>query len=156
MSKIESLKDQKFVFGSVQIVANKMNTLLERELKEYDITSKQWFLTVVIENSFDKPPTIKEAAKAMGSSHQNVKQLALKLEQKGLVSLEKDKKDGRVTRIRLTDLSYKFSEIIQAKASIFTGDLFMGIVAEEMSKARIVLYSMMSNLAKMEQDGQED
>ena len=60
LSKIESLKDQKFVFGSVQIVANKMNTLLERELKEYDITSKQWFLTVVIENSFDKPPTIKE------------------------------------------------------------------------------------------------
>jgi len=112
VSKIQSLKDQKFVFGSVQIVANKMNTLLERELKEFDITSKQWFLTVVIENSFDKPPTIKEAAKAMGSSHQNVKQVALKLEQKGLVCLEKDKKDARVTRIRLTEQSYKFSETL--------------------------------------------
>ena len=156
MSKIESLKDQKFVFGSVQIVANKMNTLLERELKEYDITSKQWFLTVVIENSFDKPPTIKEAAKAMGSSHQNVKQVALKLEQKGLVSLEKDKRDARVTRIRLTEQSYKFSEALQAKAAIFTGNLFMGIDEDEMSKARTVLYKMMSNLAQMELDEQEE
>ena len=156
MSKIESLKDQKFVFGSVQIVANKMNTLLERELKEYDITSKQWFLTVVIENSFDKPPTIKEAAKAMGSSHQNVKQVALKLEQKGLVSLEKDKRDARVTRIRLTEQSYKFSETLQAKAAIFTGNLFMGIGEDEMSKARTLLYKMMSNLAQMELGEQED
>ncbi len=156
MSKIESMIDQKFVFGSVQIVANKMNTLLERQLKEYDITSKQWFLTVVIENSFDKPPTIKEAAKAMGSSHQNVKQVALKLEQKGMVSLEKDKKDARATRIRLTDQSYKFAEIIQAKASIFTEALFMGIGEDEMSKTRMVLYRMMSNLAAMEQGEQED
>lgn len=156
LSKIETLKDQKFVFGSVQIVANKMNTLLERELKEYDITSKQWFLTVVIENSFDNPPTIKEAAKAMGSSHQNVKQVALKLEQKGLVSLEKDRKDARVTRIRLTEQSYKFSETIQAKAAIFTGNLFMGIDEKEMSKTRMVLYKMMSNLAQMELGEQED
>ena len=156
MSKIESLKDQKFIFGSVQIVANKMNTLLERELKEYDITSKQWFLTVVIENSFEKPPTIKEAAKAMGSSHQNVKQVALKLEQKGLVRLEKDKKDARVTRIRLTEQSYKFSETLQSKAAIFTGNLFMGIDEDEMSKARTVLYKMMFNLAQMELGEQED
>ncbi len=156
MNKIESLKDKKFVFGAVQIVANKMNTLLERELKEYDITSKQWFVTVVIENSFDKPPTIKEVAKAMGSSHQNVKQLALKLEQKGFVSLEKDKKDARVTRIRLTEKSDIFSKTIQTKATAFTDDLFRGIEADEMSKARAVLYIMMSNLAKMEHNEQED
>lgn len=150
MSKIDSMKDRKFVFGSILIVSNKMDTLLERELKEYDLTAKQWFMTVVIENSFDMPPTIKEAAKAMGSSHQNVKQIALKLEQKGLITLEKDKKDSRVTRIRLTEQSYKFSEIIQAKAATFTEALFMGIEDDEMSKSRAALYKMMSNLAKME------
>jgi DNA-binding MarR family transcriptional regulator len=144
------MKDRKFVFGSILIVSNKMDTLLERELKEYDLTAKQWFMTVVIENSFDMPPTIKEAAKAMGSSHQNVKQIALKLEQKGLITLEKDKKDSRVTRIRLTEQSYKFSEIIQAKAATFTEALFMGIEDDEMSKSRAALYKMMSNLAKME------
>lgn len=153
MSKIDSMRDQKFVFGSVLIVANRMDTLLERELKEYDITAKQWFLTVVIENSFDDdiPPTIKEVAKAAGSSHQNVKQLALKLEQKGLLVLEKDKKDARVTRLKLTEQSYKFSQMIQFKASSFTQALFHEIEKDDMSKARNVLQLMMSNLVKMDQ-----
>lgn len=156
LGKMDLMRDQKFVFGSIQIVANKKETLLERELKEFDITFKQWFLTIIIENTFDTPPTLKEVAKAMGSSYQNVKQVALKLEQKGLVSLEKDKKDARVTRIRLTEQSYKFSQTIQARAAIFTENLFMGIGHDEMSKARTVLYKMMSNLVKMEQDEQED
>jgi len=153
---MDLMEDQKFVFGSIQIVANKKETLLERELKEFDITFKQWFLTVVIENTFNTPPTLKETAKAMGSSHQNVKQIALKLEQKGFIILEKDKKDSRVKRIRLTEESYKFSEIIQTKAATFTAALFMGIDEDEMSKARVVLHRMMSNLEKMEQSEQED
>lgn len=156
MSKIDFIKDQKFVFGSIQIIANKKETLLERELKEFDMTFKQWFLTVVIENTFDTPPTLKETAKAMGSSHQNVKQIALKLEQKGFIILEIDKKDLRVIRIRLTEKCYKFSEIIQEKATTFTAALFMGIDEDEISKARVVLHKMMSNLEKMEQSEQED
>lgn len=152
LSKIDSMKDQKFVFGSILIVSNKMDTLLERELKEYDLTAKQWFMTVVIDNSFDKPPTIKEVARAMGSSHQNVKQVALKLEQKGLLVLEKDTKDSRVTRIKLTDQSYKFSQIIQSKAATFTQSLFKGIEKNGISITRAVLQQMLTNLAKMEND----
>lgn len=152
MSKLDSMKDRKFVFGSVLIVANRMDTLLERELKEYDVTAKQWFLTIVVDNSFDKPPTIKEAAREMGTSHQNVKQVALKLEQKGLLTLEKDKKDARVTRIRLADKSYKLGEITQSKAATFTEALFKGIDEDEMSKARAVLQKMMANLSKMDEN----
>ena len=149
MSELDSMKDQKFVFGSVLIVANRMDTLLDRELKEYDVTAKQWFLTVFVDNSFDKPPTIKEVAREMGSSHQNVKQVALKLEQKGLLVLEKDKKDARVTRLKLTDQSYKFSQITQSKAATFTQALFKGIEKDDMSKARAVLQKMLSNLTEM-------
>jgi len=151
LSKLDSMRDQKFVFGSVLIVANRMDTLLDRALKEYDITAKQWFLTVVIENSFDKPATIKEVAREMGTSHQNVKQVALKLEQKGMVALEKDKKDARVTRIRVTEESYKFGEMTQSKAKAFTEALFKGIDEDEMAKARAVLQKMMTNLKEMEQ-----
>ena len=137
---------------SVLIVANRMDTLLERELKEYDVTAKQWFLTVFVDNSFDKPPTIKEVAREMGSSHQNVKQVALKLEQKGLLVLEKDKKDARVTRLKLTDQSYKFSQITQSKAATFTQALFKGIEKDDMSKVRAVLQKMLSNLTEMENE----
>lgn len=156
MRKLDSMKDQKFVFGSVQIVANRIDTLLERELKEYDVTAKQWFLTVVIDNSFDKSPTIKEVARQMGSSHQNIKQVALKLEQKGLLVLEKDKRDARVTRLRLTEESFRFWKTTQTKASIFTKALFEGIDEEEMSKAKAVLQKMMSNLSQMDENERED
>ena len=152
MSKLDSMKDQTFVFGSVLIVANRIDTLLERELKEYDVTAKQWFLTVVVDNSFDKPPTIKEVAREMGSSHQNVKQVALKLEQKGLLVLETDKKDARVTRLKLTSQSYKFWETTQLKAAAFTEALFKGIDEDEMSKARVMLQKMMVNLSKMDEN----
>lgn len=152
MSKYDSMENQKFVFGSVLIVANRMDTLLERELKEYGITAKQWFLTVVIDNSVEDIPTIKEVAREMGSSHQNVKQVALKLEQKGLLVLEKDKKDARVTRLKLTDQSHMFSQKIQSKAATFTQALFKGIEKEDMSKARAVLQTMMSNLVEMDQN----
>ena len=149
--KIKSLKDQKFVFGSVQIVANIINTLLERELKEYDITFKQWFLTIVVENRFDEAPTIKEVSKAMGTSHQNVKQIALRLEKKGLIELTKDKNDARVTRIALTEKNYQLSDKLQNKAAIFTKALFNGIDEDDMAKARTVLDIMMSNLTDMDQ-----
>lgn len=92
----------------------------------------------------------------MGSSHQNVKQVALKLEQKGLLVLEKDKKDARVTRLKLTDQSYRFSQIIQSKAATFTQALFKGIEKDDMSKARAVLQRMMSNLTEMEQTEKEE
>lgn len=156
MSKLDSMKDQKFVFGSVLIIANRMDTLLERELKEYDVTAKQWLLTAVLDNSFDNPPTIKEVAREMGSSHQNVKQVALKLEQKGLLIFEKDKKDARVTRLKLTDQIYELSRLTQVKATNFTQALFKGIEKGDMSKARAVLQKMLSNLSEMDQPERDE
>lgn len=155
MSMLDLMKDQKFVFGSIHIVANKKETLLERELKTFGITFKQWFLIVVIQNSFDKPPSLNEASKAMGSSHQNIKKIASILEEKGYIAFEKDKKDSRSKRIRLTEASYKLTEIIQAQATTFTSTLFQGITEEEMAKARKTLQTMMSNLEKMELNEKE-
>jgi DNA-binding MarR family transcriptional regulator len=156
LNKLDSMKDQKFVFGSVLTIANRMDTLLERELKEFDVTAKQWLLTAVVDNSFYNPPTIKEVAREMGSSHQNVKQVALKLEQKGLLVFEKDKKDARVTRIKLTDQIYEFSQLTQSKATIFTQALFKGIEKDDMAKARTVLQKMLSNLSEMDNPERDD
>jgi len=150
LNKMDTLIDRKFVFGSVMIVANMMDTQLERQLKEHGITAKQWFLTVVIKNSFDQPPTLNEAAHAMGSSHQNVKQMALKLQERGLVTLEKDAKDRRVTRICLTEQTEAFTKTIQSKSSAFTSNLFRNIDAKELEGARIFLKTMMDNLLLMD------
>lgn len=152
MDNIDSIPDQKFIFGGVQIVANQMDTLLERELKEHNLTTKQWLLTIVVQNIFDHDPTIKEVAKGMGSSHQNVKQVALKLEQKGFIVMEKDPHDARITRIKLTDAVASFGKESQDKSVIFTEKLFKGISAEELAMTRSALEKMLTNLEQMDQE----
>jgi DNA-binding MarR family transcriptional regulator len=146
------MPDQKYIFGGVQVVANQMDTLLERELKEHNLTTKQWLLTIVVQNIFDHDPTIKEVAKGMGSSHQNVKQVALKLEQKGFVVMEKDPNDARITRIKLTDAIDSFGKESQKKSEIFTEKLFDGITAEELAMTRSALEKLLINLEKMDQE----
>ena len=152
MSKLEGMTNQQYIFGALFVVANRVDTLLEREFKKFDITTKQWFLSVVIDNLFDCPPTIKEAAREMGSSHQNVKQVALKLEQKGLLVLEKDEKDSRATRLRLAENSVDFWKSLRAESADFMGALFKNISDEEKVAARSFLKKMLSNIAEMDKN----
>lgn len=151
MDKLGQMGDEQFIFGSLLFAANRMDTLLERALKEFDVTSKQWMLSIIIDNLFENPPQIKEAAREMGSSHQNVKQLALKLEQKGLLKLEKDKKDARVTRMKMTEESGAFWETTHPKGQAFMEAVFENITKEELAGARIFLNKITDNLIQLEQ-----
>jgi len=152
LNKLDLIPDQKYIFGGIQIAANQMDTLMERELKEHNLTTKQWLLCVVIQNSFDHAPTIKELAAGMGSSHQNVKQVALRLQEKGFALLEKDPLDGRVTRVHLTDAVADFGLASQEKSEVFSARLFDGITKEEQAVARKTIKKLLANLEKMDQE----
>ena len=156
MSKVEKMSDRQYLFGVIFIVANRVDTMLEREFKRFGITTKQWFLSVIIENLFDKPPTMKEVAKEMGSSHQNVKQVALKLEQKGLLILQKDKRDARVTRLKLSDSSNDFWTKLRGEGSVFTQALFKNIEKDELEVARRVMQKLQLNINDMDNKSEED
>lgn len=151
MSNPDEMEDKRFIFGSLLVVANRMETLLERELKEFDATVKQWFLSLIVDNVFNEPPTIKEAAKQMGSSHQNVKQVALKLQQKGLLKLEKDKRDARITRLSLTENSRSFWQKTEPKGTAFMKTFYTGIDDDDLAGARAMLKRMLANLDEMEE-----
>lgn len=151
MNKHEMMGDQQYLFGAVFIVANRIDTLLQREFNRFDITTKQWFLSATIDNLFDKPPTMNEVAREMGSSHQNVKQVALKLVEKGLLILEKDRVDARVTRLKLTDNSYDFWDTIKGEGTAFTQTLFHDIDQDELVVARRVMQKLQLNIHEMDQ-----
>jgi DNA-binding MarR family transcriptional regulator len=148
--KTNSIPDEPMIFALLLIISNKMNTLLEREFKEFDVTTKQWFLSETIHTLFDYPPTMKEVAGEMGSSHQNVKQVALKLQQKGLLRLEKDKKDARVTRLRLTEHCNDFLEKTDFKGTIFRENMFKEIDKKDIATTRALLEKMLLNLTEIE------
>jgi MarR family transcriptional regulator, transcriptional regulator for hemolysin len=155
-NKKELIPDDAMIFGLLLIISNKLNTLLEREFMEFNVTTKQWFLSETISSLFDSPPTLKEVAYAMGSSHQNVKQVAMKLQQKGLLILEKDKKDARATRLRITEHSRDFWKRMDPKGETFRKRMLKEIDLKDITKTRCLLEKILSNLAEIERSVVDD
>lgn len=146
MDRLDLLSDTQYFFGSLFVVSNRLETILEREFNRFGVTVKQWFLSIVIDKLFDRPPTVKQAARAMGSSHQNVKQIALKLSDKGMLRLEKDERDARATRLRLTGESRALWQRVRTGRDAFNEKLFDGIGQEELKTARRVMEKLLVNI----------
>ena len=130
------------VFGSLFLISNRLQTVGDHFLKE--LTCKQWFLLTVLDTFFKEPPSIKELAAQMGCSHQNTKQIALKLQQKGFLDLQRDEKDQRAWRVWYTK---KWTEYLAEQADRsgqFIDRLFSSLSGEE-TKA------LCTSLAKLHQ-----
>ena len=85
----------------------------------------------------------------MGSSHQNVKQILNKLEQKGYLKVEPDEEDRRKLRISLTEYAALTGEKYRAKEEEFMTGLFDDVAEEEAKQAFLTLSKMEENLMKM-------
>lgn len=140
---MESIDRQKYIFGTIFLIANKLQAIGDQFLGE-DMTTKQWFLTVILSQAGDTPPTLSRVAELMGSSRQNVKQLALKLEEKEFVKIEKDEQDGRVLRLKLTDKSRAYWDKRQEKDNQFVAELFKDFTDEEIE----IIYGGIRKLIK--------
>ena len=73
-----------FLLGLLSAFDNRFQAVADNSMKE--ISWKQFFAIICI-NLCKESPTIKELAEIMGSSHQNVKQILNKLEDKGYVKI---------------------------------------------------------------------
>jgi len=128
---MDMMDKQRFIFGSLFLLANKLQVIGDHYLGRDDITTKQWFLTVMLSQYGENPPTLSEVAELMGSSRQNVKQLALKLEEKEFLKIEKDEQDARATRLKLTEKCRVFWEKREGMDNEFIIDLFKDFSEEE-------------------------
>jgi len=128
---MDTVEKQKYIFGNIFLIANRLQVLGDKYLESDGMTTKQWLLTVMISQFQDNPPTLSEVAKLMGSSRQNVKQLALKLEEKGFLNIQKDKQDARALRLKLTEKSRTFWEERQNQDEEYLENLFKDFSNEE-------------------------
>ena len=94
-----------FLLGLLSAFDNRFQAVADGTMQE--ISWKQFFAIICI-NMCKEKPTIKELAEIMGSSHQNVKQILLKLKKKGFVDITADESDKRKQRIELTDYCRAF------------------------------------------------
>ncbi len=128
---MDTMDKQKYIFGNIFLIANRLQVLGDKYLERDGMTTKQWLLTVMISQFHDKSPTLSEVAELMGSSRQNVKQLALKLEEKGFLNIQKDKQDARALRLKLTEKSRTFWEERQNQDEKYLENLFKDFSKEE-------------------------
>ncbi len=135
------------LFGLLFALQNRLQTVGDTFYEE--ITSKQFFLMACMNLFQGEAPTVQDLAQVMGSSHQNVKQIINKLEQKGFVKVEQDEEDRRKLRLSLTEYAAVTGEKYRAKEEEFMTGLFEGVTEEEAKTVFYILSKLEVNLMRM-------
>ncbi len=147
MKKIQSLTsiDTRYlIFGSIFSMSTKLETIGKDFLGE--LTTKQWFLLLNLATFFDEPPSISELSEQMGTSHQNVKQIALKLQEKGFLRIKRDEFDNRTSRLEITDMIERYNDDHREANNQFIEKLFDGINPDELKEFLSVTMRLLENL----------
>lgn len=135
-----------FLLGLLSAFDNRFQANADKMLSP--ISWKQFFAIICI-NLCRESPTIKELAEIMGSSHQNVKQILLKLEKKGFVRIEADRFDKRKQRILLTEACMHFCEENDKASDIVISALFKNIPQEQLLITTQTILQMENNLKEI-------
>ena len=113
-----------YLLGLISAFENRFQAMADNTMKE--ISWKQFFAIICI-NMCKEPPTLKELSDVLGSSHQNVKQILIKLEKKNFIEFKTDEKDKRKQRIVLTDRCKEFCEKNNEMSISIMSKMFDGI-----------------------------
>ncbi len=138
-----------YLLGVLSAFDNRFQAMADQSMRE--ISWKQFFAVICI-NLCKEPPTLRELSGILGSSHQNVKQILLKLERKGFVSMITDEKDKRKQRFLITDKCREFLEEKdnQSKTSAqIIGQIFEGVDESSLVITIDTIMKLERNLAKL-------
>lgn len=134
-----------FLIGLLSAFENRFQTVADSLFEE--ITWKQFFAIICI-NLCKESPTINELSDVMGSSHQNVKQILLKLEKKGFVEMFSDEEDRRKQRIVTTKKCNDFCKKNDKESQIRLAQMFEGVSEEQLLVTIETILQMERNLKK--------
>jgi DNA-binding MarR family transcriptional regulator len=93
-------------FRLIVLVAQELRTLMDQLLRTDGLTTQQAALITVVDML--GIPSLSQAAAALGTTHQNARQLADALERKGFLRVSIDVTDARVRRLSTTAKSKSY------------------------------------------------
>jgi DNA-binding MarR family transcriptional regulator len=94
------------IFRLLILVAQEMRTRMDEILRPDGLTTQQAALITVVEALGS--PSLTQAAASLGTTHQNLKQVAAALARKGFLRIVRDAEDGRVRRLVTTARSREY------------------------------------------------
>lgn len=141
---LEGMDIRKALFGLFFAFANRLQAAGDSFYEE--ITCKQFFLLACLSLFPEEPPTLNDLANVMGSSHQNVKQIAGKLEKSGYVVMAGDEADRRKIRVQAAEKVKCLEEKYRTAGDLFMEELFAGVTEGELQSTFAVLSRIEQNL----------
>jgi DNA-binding MarR family transcriptional regulator len=138
----------KFILVMVFMVEQRWRYFIDKDLGPDNITMKQWLMLIVISAGFRSPPSIQDVADAMSTTHQNVKQIAAGLEQRGFMTLERDPDNKRIIRLKVTDRCFALFKSREENDKKAMYSMFENLTDDEMK-------ALFNIIAKMEHRADE-
>ena len=147
-SEVLHMMDHKYaLFGLFFAFHNRLQAVGDSFYEE--ITCKQFFLMACMNLFQGELPTVQDLAEVMGSSHQNVKQILLKLEKKEFVEIVPDSNDKRKQRVILTEKCMQFCNDNDDKSTMVMKSMFEGITQEQLQVTIQTIIQMEHNLKRI-------
>ncbi len=132
-----------YLLGLLSAFENRFQAMADNTMQE--ISWKQFFAIICI-NMCKEPPTIKELSDILGSSHQNVKQILLKLEKKNFIRFQTDDTDKRKQRVVLTEYCEEFCEKNDEMSRCIMEKMFDGVPEEDIATTIQTIIKIEKNL----------
>lgn len=152
MDKAENKNMQAYIYGGIFALSNKLQLLGDKF--DSNISTKQWFLIAIIASFKDEAPTISMTAERIGSSRQNVKKMAVLLEERGFLTIIKDKEDGRIQRLELTKCCKDYFRQRQEREEKYMEKLFADFDEGMLSGLLRGMRQLEKNIMEMEKQNE--
>lgn len=107
MYDFENMDKRLIAYVNIFICANRLQAIMDKGME--DITARQWLVLTML-GAFSEPPTLKQISELSGVTHQSMRQIADRLEERGLVKIVPDERDRRAIRLIKTEAAEKIRE----------------------------------------------
>lgn len=148
----ERLEMEKYSLIIFFLIQQRWAYAINKEFSKDQITIKQWLFLIVLGNAFTYPPSMQEMAKAMSTSHQNVKQIAARLEDKEMLKIERDPANKRILRLKVTEKYYKFWKNRDESDIKSIAKIFDGLTNEEVKNLFEIIAKLDKSSLKLYED----
>lgn len=145
----KNMPPQPYLLGLFSAFDNKYQAVAERFFKK--ITWKQFFAIICI-NLCPDSPTINKLSELMGSSHQNIKQILIKLEKINFVKIIQDSKDKRKQIVILTPECRVFCKENDVASQQIIMKIFANIDEDSLRTTIQTISKMHENLSLLEKE----
>ena len=136
---------EKYILVVLFLIQQRWSYTINKEFQKDHITTKQWLMLIVIGNAFKHDPSMQEVADAMSTTHQNVKQLATRLETTGFLKIERDPNNKRILRLKTTQKSKEYWESKAQEHAESIGSYFKDLEDSEVAS----LFQIMGKLERI-------